>query len=451
MHSKTARIPYAVVALLLALTAVAASAAPSGADNSAKIYLGSDAPADKYPFMVALLENATGDDFQDQFCGGSLVGSEYVLTAAHCLFDTPEEATQVLIGIRDLSDHTKARQDARLIILHPDFDPETLRNDLALIVIDEQPGESPVGVVAPGQEALWEPGDPMTAIGWGRTTDQELPYPYILQQVSFPRIDDQTCASELDDPGTIDFVADVMFCAGETGGTEASPVKDVCEGDSGGPLLVPAPAKASADWLVAGLVSFGKGCGVAPSAYTRLATFTPWINEIVAGYFSDTYDSVHRLNIRRIKDAGITTGFPDRTYHPDDGVRRDQMATFLLKAIDLTPGGGSPFTDIAGNVHEPAIEAIFNAAITTGFEDSTYRPLLDVSRGQMATFLAKALDLPPADDGGFSDTAGTTHEDSINRLVAAKITAGFPDGTFRPNDLVTREQMATFLVNAGLA
>ena len=109
-----------------------------------------------------------------------------------------------------------------------------------------------------------------------------------------------------------------------------------------------------------------------------------------------------------------------------------------------------PFTDIAGTTHEDAIGSIVAADITSGFGDGTFRPGEDVSRGQMATFLTNALDLPapPSDASPFSDVAGTTHEDAIGSIVAADITSGFGDGTFRPGEDVSRGQMATFLTNA---
>jgi hypothetical protein len=120
------------------------------------------------------------------------------------------------------------------------------------------------------------------------------------------------------------------------------------------------------------------------------------------------------------------------------------------------PGPGVPgpgdvtrvFSDVAGSAHLEAIRWIFEHGITGGFSDGTFRPGQAVTRGQMASFLDRALGLPEAAPGGFSDTAGTTHEAAIDRLVAAGITVGFSDGTFRPGQAVTRGQMASFLHRA---
>jgi hypothetical protein len=129
------------------------------------------------------------------------------------------------------------------------------------------------------------------------------------------------------------------------------------------------------------------------------------------------------------------------------------MAAFLQRGLDLAPGGpptgggGLPFSDIAGTTHQDAILSILEAEITGGFPDGTYRPGADVGRGQMAAFLTRGLGLPPS-DLTFPDTVGTTHEQAIGALAAAEITGGFPDGTYRPGAPVTRGQMASFLARA---
>jgi hypothetical protein len=106
------------------------------------------------------------------------------------------------------------------------------------------------------------------------------------------------------------------------------------------------------------------------------------------------------------------------------------------------------FSDVAGSAHLEAIGWIFERGITLGFSDGTFRPGQAVTRGQMASFLDRALGLPEAASGGFSDTAGGAHEAAIDRLAAAGITVGFSDGMFRPGQSVTRGQMASFLHRA---
>ena len=119
----------------------------------------------------------------------------------------------------------------------------------------------------------------------------------------------------------------------------------------------------------------------------------------------------------------------------------------------MPPGG--TFGDDDGNVHEGFIEAIAAEGITRGCnppDNDRYCPSATVTRGQMAAFLVRALDL--SDDGGgskFIDDDGSVFESDIAKLAAAGITRGCnpPDNDrFCPNDPVRRDQMASFLGRA---
>jgi hypothetical protein len=161
--------------------------------------------------------------------------------------------------------------------------------------------------------------------------------------------------------------------------------------------------------------------------------------------FSDIEGNLHAEQIGLIADAGIAGGYDDGTFRPRLDVRRDQMATFLSQALELD-GVPAPFDDVPEeNVHNEAIGALTAAEIAGGFTDGTYRPRNVVTRGQMARFLTNALDLPPGDQT-FPDVPSTyVHAEAIAALASAGITAGFPDGDFRPNSPVKRDQMARFL------
>jgi hypothetical protein len=105
------------------------------------------------------------------------------------------------------------------------------------------------------------------------------------------------------------------------------------------------------------------------------------------------------------------------------------------------------FYDVAGTTHEAGVAAVTTAGIARGYADGTFRPQAVLTRGQMATLLANALDLP-AGEHGFTDVAGTTHEAGIAAVTTAGIARGYADGTFRPQAVLTRGQMATLLANA---
>lgn len=103
-------------------------------------------------------------------------------------------------------------------------------------------------------------------------------------------------------------------------------------------------------------------------------------------------------------------------------------------------------------VHAEAVDCVAWWQVASGFPDGTFRPGQEVTRGQMASFIATAIlaagGTLPAPVSDLSDTAGTTHQRPIARLTAAGIVQGYPDGTFRPGQEVSRAQMATFLMGA---
>ena len=113
--------------------------------------------------------------------------------------------------------------------------------------------------------------------------------------------------------------------------------------------------------------------------------------------------------------------------------------------LSLGESSDHPFTDIAGTPFEDDIVWLWEEGITTGCTATKFCPKDPVTRGQMATFLARALDLPPASGDHFTDDNGTAHEDNINRLFEAGITTGCTATKFCPKDPVTRGQMSTFL------
>jgi hypothetical protein len=183
---------------------------------------------------------------------------------------------------------------------------------------------------------------------------------------------------------------------------------------------------------------------------TLLAVF---VLLVAAGTFDDDDRSVHEADIEALAQAGITQGCGPELFCPDDAVTRAQMASFLVRALDLPPGDGDTFADDDGSVHEADIEALVDGGVTGGCGEGRYCPDAVVTRGQMAAFLHRALpDLPlmtaPTD---FTDTVGTEFIDDISWLSGTGITKGCnpPAGDrFCPDLAVTRAQMASFLVRA---
>lgn len=162
--------------------------------------------------------------------------------------------------------------------------------------------------------------------------------------------------------------------------------------------------------------------------------------------------STHAAAISDIASRGITLGCADGRYCPDDPVSRDQMASFLVRTFRLPAAAVRPFSDVEeGSTHDSAISALTVSGITVGCDEGRYCPSDEVTRGQMATFLARALRLePPIDANGFLDVGEEdVHSEGIQAIASVRITVGCGGGdSFCPSDPVTRAQMASFLMRA---
>lgn len=147
-------------------------------------------------------------------------------------------------------------------------------------------------------------------------------------------------------------------------------------------------------------------------------------------------------------DQGITEGCDADLFCTFNRVSRGEMATFLSRALDLPASTTDHFTDDGASVHEDAINRVAEAGITVGCAPGRFCPTRDVSRGQMASFLARALDLPASTSDHFTDDDGSTHEADIDRIADAGITNGCSATTFCPTTDTTRGAMAAFLHRA---
>lgn len=174
-------------------------------------------------------------------------------------------------------------------------------------------------------------------------------------------------------------------------------------------------------------------------------------SETPPGMFTDDDGNTHEAAIEAIASAGITVGCATGPSHycPDDAVSRGQMATFIARAIASPAAAADYFDDDAGTVHEANINAVAQQGITQGCGVGIFCPGDGVTRAQMASFISRALpSLASPTVDYFSDDDGSTHENAINTLAAAGITAGCTAGSYCPDAVVTRDQMASFLARA---
>jgi hypothetical protein len=173
----------------------------------------------------------------------------------------------------------------------------------------------------------------------------------------------------------------------------------------------------------------------------------------VPGPFVDVPgDATHASAIGRLKDLGVVEGCGGGRYCPDAAVTRAQMASFLQRALELPAGPVDRFADVhPASTHAAAIGAVAEAGITLGCTGDSYCPADRIRRDQMASFLQRALELPAGPVDRFVDVEPTsTHAAAVGAVERAGITVGCSsDGrSFCPSSSVRRDQMASFLIRA---
>jgi hypothetical protein len=155
------------------------------------------------------------------------------------------------------------------------------------------------------------------------------------------------------------------------------------------------------------------------------------------------HDAIEAIAVRR-----ITEGCAPGLYCPNDPVNRAQMASFLVRALNLPAASGSPFRDVSTGPHAAAVSALARSGITSGCRSDRYCPGNHVTRAQMATFLVRGYGIPRAADR-FPDVDGRSeHASAIGGLARAGISTGYGDGTYRPQQPVSRAEMAALLSRA---
>ena len=234
-----------------------------------RIVGGNEAVANAYPFMVALEKQV--DNFQ--LCGASLITTNKVLTAAHCIADDNgriiKDKIQVRLGTNVLNNGSGTVISVKTISKHPLYNPDTADYDVAILTLKTPVTFSDnINVINLPKACqsidcltgLVTPGTSVRAIGWGLTSF-EGDLPDDLLQVDMPLISNIDCQTT-----NTKEITDRMICAD---GTHQNPVADTCQGDSGGPLF--AYIGAARAGLQTGIVSFGDDCASNSAVYTRIS------------------------------------------------------------------------------------------------------------------------------------------------------------------------------------
>lgn len=173
-------------------------------------------------------------------------------------------------------------------------------------------------------------------------------------------------------------------------------------------------------------------------------------NAAAASYVDLTETSRFYDEIMFLTERGIATESTPNRFGSEEGVTRETVAVMISRSLDLPLKGQAAFKDVPATSDASAhIEAARAKGILSGYPDGTFRPNEKVDRSQLALFLNRAFAYEGAAKGSFTDVGPNMKAyEHIQRLVAARITGGFPDGTYRPNEVVTRGQFAAFLARS---
>lgn len=299
---------------------------------TSKIVGGSGVSISTAPWQVAIISRQASSNRGGQFCGGSLISTEWIVTAAHCLdygsYQVQPSDIGIQIGNTTLSTSRLSVLGVSTIQVHPNYVSSSNNHDVALIRLS-----SPVSFssnVAPLTlfRSSVTHNTPALVTGWGQMgiTDN---YGYIYGS-TFPTtlqgttvyVSDDTCFNEPPDG----FNPETMLCAGTDNW-----MNDTCQGDSGGPLAI----NVSGTNYLAGVTSWGYGCAwLSPGIYTKVSNYVAWIESIVGAGPADFNESPNPtisgfavVGQTLSADAGVWDPEPSFTYQWFSGGRTISRAT----------------------------------------------------------------------------------------------------------------------------
>ncbi|KAI1289790.1 Plasma kallikrein [Halotydeus destructor] len=244
---------------------------------SPRIVGGSDALPGEWCWQIAII-NA-----QNQYlCGGALIGTQWVVTAAHCITTLVKNDEEIFIRVGDhdlttsMTSTTAQTLKVSTTYIHHNHNGQTLDNDIALLKMEAPVdlNEAVCLVCLPARNSNRKAGKKCTVTGYGYMAEAG-PIALKVREAPVPIVDDQECTVKINAVTEKLFILPASsFCAGGTDGNDA------CQGDGGGPLV----CEEDGFYELNGLVSWGFGCGrqEVPAVYVKVSSFIGWINQIIS-------------------------------------------------------------------------------------------------------------------------------------------------------------------------
>ncbi|KAL6442028.1 hypothetical protein ACFW04_002394 [Cataglyphis niger] len=245
------------------------------------VYIDGDSEFGEYPWQVAILKKDPTESVY--VCGGTLISSRHIITAAHCVKTHAGRDLRARLGEWDVNHDVEfypyIERDIVSVFVHPEFYAGTLANDIAILKLDHDVdfGKNPHISAACLPDKLDDfTGARCWTTGWGKDAFGDYgKYQNILKEVDVPVVSNHVCQQQMRRTrlGPSFNLHPGFICAGGEEG------KDACKGDGGGPMVCERHGR----WQLAGVVSWGIGCGQAgvPGVYTRVSHYLDYIRQIV--------------------------------------------------------------------------------------------------------------------------------------------------------------------------
>ncbi|XP_033229482.1 chymotrypsin-2-like [Belonocnema kinseyi] len=221
---------------------------------SGRIIGGSVAPEDAFPYQVSL------QMYGSHFCGGSIINSQWILTAGHCLSRAYPLVITVVVGTNNLS-KGGSKYRGEKIIVHPKFSMNYLTGDIALLKVKgEITFSSKVSPIGLPSEDVSKADLPVVVSGWGKVSNNGQGLPTELQYLNSKIYNHDSCLS------FSSLISEKNICTFTKYG------EGLCNGDSGSPVVL--------GDIQVGIVSWGNPCAVgSPDIHTKVFSYVSWINE----------------------------------------------------------------------------------------------------------------------------------------------------------------------------